>query len=139
MDVFRARFRGVPSSVRDARRAVADYARLCGFSSAELHDIESAVGEALANAVEHGTRDLGTITITCAYQGTGLTIEIVDEGRGFDHTSSRRRDPRSVRGFGIGIMRSLMDDVRYKARGNVVVLFKAGPAAQSDAAFEQRA
>jgi anti-sigma regulatory factor (Ser/Thr protein kinase) len=100
---------------------------MCGFETPDLGDIEVAVGEALANAVEHGTRDLGFITVTCSYGGDGLLVEIRDEGTGFDHAAGARRDPRSIRGFGISLMRSLMDDVRYLASGNVVQLFKAGP------------
>ena len=140
METLRARYRGAPNSVREARKAVVDYARMCGFATGELNDIEVAVGEALANAVEHGTRNLGFITVTCSFDGSGLVIEIRDDGSGFDHVTGARRDPRSIRGFGISLMRALMDDVRYVARGNVVQLVKTGPKAHAQrAAFEERA
>ncbi len=140
MESFRARYRGSPSSVREARDAVIAYARMCGFLSPVIDDIETAVGEALANAVEHGTKDLGFITVTCTYDRAGLNVEIGDDGCGFDHATSRRRDPRAVRGFGITIMRALMDDVRYLGPGNTVRLFKAVPPADGlPAAYEEEA
>jgi anti-sigma regulatory factor (Ser/Thr protein kinase) len=114
--------------VREARKAVIDYARLCGFETSELDAIELAVGEALTNAVEHGAKDLGFITVSCAYDGRGISIEVRDEGFGFDFATQRRRDPLSVRGFGITIMRELMDRVEYGARGNIVRLYKRRPA-----------
>jgi anti-sigma regulatory factor (Ser/Thr protein kinase) len=130
---YRAQFRGSPGSVRAARRAVVDYARLCGFDTTQTYEIALGTGEALANAVEHGTKDLGFITVSCRFDGSDMTIEISDEGPGFDFggVAQRRRDPDAVRGFGISIMHSVMDDVRYERHGNCVRLRKrrASPAA----------
>jgi anti-sigma regulatory factor (Ser/Thr protein kinase) len=119
-------YRGTPRSVREAREAVVDYARACGFSSQATIDIALGVGEALANAVEHGNKDLGFIGVTCRFQDHELTVEIVDEGRGFDvgSVSKRRRDPDSIRGFGISIMRAVMDGIEYEKSGTCVRLRK---------------
>lgn len=126
MVVYRGRFRGTPASVRVARQAVLDHARACGFCADELADIGLAAGEALANAVEHGARDLGYIDVRCEFDGGRLSIEIGDTGAGFDvfRATSRHPDPSGVRGFGITIMRSVMDDVRYSRHGSVVRLVK---------------
>jgi anti-sigma regulatory factor (Ser/Thr protein kinase) len=121
---YSARFRGAPGSVRGARRAVVDYAKACGFSRNELGNIEVGVGEALANAVEHGTKDLGFITVSCNYDGKMLLIDVRDDGPGFAYDVPPRRDPLSTRGFGISIMRSAMTKVQYFARGNAVRLSK---------------
>jgi anti-sigma regulatory factor (Ser/Thr protein kinase) len=123
---LRAQYRGTPRSVRDARNAVLDYARLCGFDSQLTVDIALAAGEALANAVEHGSKDLGFIGLVCRFDDGVLTVEIRDEGPGFDVTAAmkRRREATSVRGFGITIMRALMDSVDYEHRGTLVRLRK---------------
>ncbi len=123
---YRGHFRGTPASVRFARKAVIDYARACGFDSTDLADIALAAGEALANAVEHGNKDLGFIDVRCDFSGDTLAIEIGDAGHGFDFSgiSGRPRDPSAVRGFGISIMHAIMDDVRYSHRGAVVRLSK---------------
>ena len=139
MGEYRARFRGSPGPVRAARRAVVKYARLCGFDTTQTYEIALGVGEALANAVEHGTKDLGFITVACRFDGSDMSIEVTDEGPGFDvgRVSRRRRDPNAVRGFGISIMHAVMDDVHYERRGNCVRLRKrraapAAPAAQNE-------
>lgn len=123
---YRAQFRGTPNSVRLAREAIVDYARCCGFGSDVLGDIALAAGEALANAVEHGNRDLGYIEISCEIAGETLAIEIRDAGTGFDLTriQPRKRDPNAVRGFGISIMHAIMDGVSYTRRGAAVRLTK---------------
>jgi anti-sigma regulatory factor (Ser/Thr protein kinase) len=130
MTEYRARFRGSPSSVREARQAILDYARLCGFDAQETFDIALGAGEALANAVEHGNKDLGFITVTCRFSEGVLMVEVADSGLGFDHSSValKRRDPNAVRGFGISIMRSVMDSVEYVERGTTVRLRKRRPA-----------
>jgi len=123
---FRKRYRGTPRSVREARRAVTDFAVMCGFSPRLTVDLTLAAGEALANAVEHGNKELGYILLTCSFEEGLLTIEVRDQGHGFDHTaaSKRRREATNVRGFGITIMRALMDVVEYRDRGTTVRLTK---------------
>ncbi len=128
---YRARFRGTPASVREARQAILDYARLCGFCSQATFDIALAAGEALANAVEHGTKNLGFIDVLCRFVDGDLIVEVTDSGAGFDTSdiATRRRDPSAVRGFGISIMHAVMDGVDYGARGSTVRLRKRRRAA----------
>jgi anti-sigma regulatory factor (Ser/Thr protein kinase) len=123
---LRTRYRGTPRAVREARNAIVDFARVCGFSSQLTVDIALAAGEALANAVEHGNKDVGYIGLFCRFDDGELTIEVRDEGHGFDYTATvkRRREPTSVRGYGITIMHALMDDVAYVDRGTTVRLRK---------------
>ncbi len=126
MLAYRAEFRGIPSSVRLAREAIVGYAHLGAFTVDELSEIALAAGEALANAVEHGNKDLGFIAVSCVFENGDLTIEVRDSGAGFDimHAKPRPRDPAAVRGFGISIMHALMHEVSYSSRGAVVRLTK---------------
>jgi anti-sigma regulatory factor (Ser/Thr protein kinase) len=123
---YRARFRGSATSVREARRAIVGYARLCGFDSVQTYEIALAAGEALANAVEHGTKDVGYITVRCSFADGELSVEVNDDGAGFDFESvgSRHRDPNAGRGFGISIMKAIMDCVQFEGRGELVRLRK---------------
>ncbi|MBD5633635.1 MAG: ATP-binding protein [Candidatus Eremiobacteraeota bacterium] len=123
---YRAQFRGTPSSVREARQAILDYAKLCGFAAEEMFDIALGAGEALANAVEHGNKDLGFIAVSCTFDNGVLIIEVSDSGPGFDvaRHETKHREPDAIRGFGISIMRSVMDAVDYMARGTTVRLHK---------------
>jgi serine/threonine-protein kinase RsbW len=125
MGEFRARFPSKKSSVARARRAVVAFIAGCGFGVMDLADIETAVGEALANAVEHGHAVRSEIAVSVDVDDAGATIEVEDAGRGFDHTAHRRPSAaRAPRGFGISIMRRLMDRVEYNERGNVIRLVK---------------
>jgi anti-sigma regulatory factor (Ser/Thr protein kinase) len=112
--------------VREARQAILDYARFCGFCSQATFDIALAAGEALANAVEHGAKDLGFIDVVCRFVDGELIVEVTDSGAGFDtsNISPRRRDPQAIRGFGISIMYAVMDGVNYADRGSTVRLRK---------------
>jgi serine/threonine-protein kinase RsbW len=124
---FRAHYRGTARSVREARTAVADYARRCGFPEQLTVEIALAAGEALANAVEHGNKDAGTIELRCVFEGGVLVVEVADQGEGFDFSTvgSGSREPNSVRGFGTTIMQSLVDAIEYAERGTLVRLRKA--------------
>jgi anti-sigma regulatory factor (Ser/Thr protein kinase) len=123
---YRAKFRATPASVREARNAIVDYARLCGFDNGAIHEIALAAGEALANAVEHGSKSFGLIDVRCNFADDELIVEVSDSGGGFDHreVTAGCRDPESVRGFGISIMHAVMDRVQFEANGATVRLRK---------------
>ena len=107
----------------------------CGFSEAEIHDVVLAVGEAVANAIEHG-RSLGLFSVECRFAEDVLTVDVVDEGRGFaswDQVRSARSgfgkdglqiEAAPLRGFGIRIMFEMMDEVSYHEGGRRVRLIK---------------
>ncbi len=46
---------GHPKHLAEARAFVAGIAKCCNFDEAEIFDIKLAAGEALANAIEHGS------------------------------------------------------------------------------------
>ena len=121
---YRATFTGDRRNVPLARNAIAGFARICGFSQEEVADIRLAAGEALSNAVEHGaaTRSNG-FSIRCEFDNGELTIEIRDNGLGF---TSENGDTTPIedrtRGFGIFLMRRLMDGVQFHRNGTMVRL-----------------
>lgn len=93
-----------------------------GIGEADLADLEQAVGEAIANAVEHGYREGSYFEIRAKLEGTALRIEVEDDGTGF--VPLNMSEPRSTRGFGITVMRTLVDRVTFLKRGRVVRLEK---------------
>lgn len=123
---YRAAFSGEARNVPLARNAIASFARICGFTRDEVDDIKLAAGEALSNAVEHGrqTRVPG-FSVRCSFDEDELTIEIRDNGEGFD-LSRQEEGPkeRNDRGFGIFLMRRLMDGVRFDRNGTCVRLVR---------------
>lgn len=122
---YRAAFSGDRRNVPLARNAIASFARVCGFSADEVSDIRLASGEALNNAVEHADNNHSPgFSVLCNFSDEALTIEIRDNGRGFvpretpDDTPIEERS----RGFGIFLMRRLMDDVHFGHNGTLVRL-----------------
>ena len=129
MRTFKARYRSERASVATARRAVSAFARHCGFERPALSDIESALGEALANAVEHGHCDHGWFRVNCEFDSEALIMEVKDLGGGFDFDQpiAAERTELQPRGFGRTIMRACMDDVHYADGGTRVRLIKRVP------------
>jgi anti-sigma regulatory factor (Ser/Thr protein kinase) len=127
MLTFRASLPRGLGAVRQARRAVIDFAVQCGFDDGVLSDVESAVGEALANAAEHGDAGAG-FDVSATFEDERLVIEVKDHGGGFDCGAALARantpDASGSRGFGIFLMRSLMDEVAYSDRGSCIQLVK---------------
>jgi anti-sigma regulatory factor (Ser/Thr protein kinase) len=124
---FQAQIPGMMQAVAPMRRMIARYAEARGFLGEDLHDIESAVGEALANAVEHGSLDGSLVAVRAAFRDRDLVVEIHDNGTGFAgwQTPARLRPmPQAVRGHGIFIMLQLMDEVVYADGGRCVRLIK---------------
>jgi anti-sigma regulatory factor (Ser/Thr protein kinase) len=130
---FRARFPCTYRSVVEARRGLIAYIRSYGFADPVLADIECAIGEALANAAEHGFRDGTTFDVVARTDGDCLIVDVQDDGPGFPHAAAPMdaQPPASgsPRGFGIYIMRSLMDEIAYSDRGRRITLKKRLPAA----------
>ncbi|MGA2393029.1 MAG: ATP-binding protein [Candidatus Lustribacter sp.] len=130
MQTYRASHPRGYGSVRPARRALSVFAASCGFCGTPLSDVESAAGEALANAVEHGDGEGSPgIDVIATFDGTRLVIEIHDHGVGFDCSAAMERSERqapgtAARGLGIFLMRTLMDEVAYSERGSRVQLVK---------------
>lgn len=123
---YRAAYTSDIQNVALARQRIAGFAAECGFSEEEISDIRLAAGEALSNAVEHGCRTPGRrIVIKCRYVAGALTIEISDSGSGFPASHERPVGPDDRgRGFGIFLMRRLMDEVTFARNGALVRLVR---------------
>jgi serine/threonine-protein kinase RsbW len=127
---FRAAFSGERKNVPLARNAIASFARLCGFSIDDVADIKVAAGEALSNAVEHGhARRSSGFSVRCSMEQDELRIEIRDNGDGFMPETVRAGGAleQQDRGFGILLMRRLMDGVQFDNNGTCVRLYRRRP------------
>jgi anti-sigma regulatory factor (Ser/Thr protein kinase) len=108
-----------------ARRGLREFAIRCGFEGAGLTDIESAVGEALANAIEHGHHPEKGFTVRANCLPDRLLIEVRDGGPGCEEDlRDRNRSKMAPRGYGIRIMTTVMDAVEFSERGTCVRLTK---------------
>jgi len=129
---YRADYNNDTRNVALARRGVAGFAGACGFSDGEIADIRLAAGEALSNAVEHGSAHASVgFTVECLFDGDQLSIEIRDTGQGFaapEKCAATIEPDQRGRGFGIFLMRRLMDEVVFTRNGTIVRLVRRYPA-----------
>ncbi len=99
-----------------------------GFSEASLFDIKVALGEALANAVRHGSLGVESdVEITLEAYDDRVVIAIRDFGCGFGGVHTSSGDLYASSGRGILFMRALMDHVDFSPGvdgGTVVTLVK---------------
>ena len=109
-------------------------ARFRNPDGSELN-IETALHEALANAIMHGNhedpRKLVCVACRCTTDGE-VSLTVQDEGQGFD--TAAVLDPTTAEnrllphGRGIYLMKTLMDEVWFKQGGAVVYMHKASNA-----------
>lgn len=82
--------RAVPGELRSIRRLVQRWAGLWDLPDDAVTDLQLAVGEAVANGVEHAYRDArpGTVEVELTLQGSSgsaadgaVLVQVVDHGR----------------------------------------------------------
>ncbi len=92
------------------------------------HDLALVSSEALTNALNHGKNAGSPVRLTYALDSDGIMITVTDRGSGFDPDSVSQPDfdKRPEGGYGIYIMKTIMDDVRYEKGidGNNLILTK---------------
>jgi len=114
-----------PVGARQARCAITAFAR-GSLSGRDLTDFEGAIGEVLANAVEHsgGSR----ITVECYVDSGRVIAEIRDYGAGFLPPAAVQAPARgALRGYGLFIVNSLVDEIEYLDNGRRLRLTKRAP------------
>lgn len=99
------------------------------FSESALFDIKVAVGEALANAIRHGSPSDGqaSIQVTVTAYSDRIAVRVTDSGSGFDGDHVCSDDLYAVGGRGVMFMRALMDQVSFcplEGGGTEVTLVK---------------
>ena len=106
-------------------------------------EIETALREALANAIVHGNHEdpRKSVHVMCrCTPEEEVSIRVQDEGQGFD--SNAVPDPTTPEhrldehGRGIYLMKTLMDEIRFEQGGAVVLMRKkrsSGKAAERQA------
>ena len=128
---MRALHISIPPSPRyaaTARRAFANFIRFHRMSRADAENLLCAVGEAIANSIQHAKTD-EPIELRASIEGEVLTVQVSDRGSGLvvrrGGEATRLPDPLSESGRGFAIMQRCTDyfDVRSDPeRGTVVTL-----------------
>jgi len=124
----------MPSEVREISPLVDRLLRLVAGSQClpgEEFAIESALREALNNAVVHGNHENPEtkVHIRCRCRpGNEICIVVTDQGKGFDFEkilgNGAASDPASEHGRGIQLMKAYMDEVHFARGGSQVHMRK---------------
>jgi serine/threonine-protein kinase RsbW len=102
--------------VRVARMAAGAVAAQMDFTYDVIKDVELAVGEACANAVEHvADESCDEVIVRFTIGDEQLTMEVVDKGEGFDPEQAGKAtagdDWDEPGGLGLLVIRELMDEM----------------------------
>jgi anti-sigma regulatory factor (Ser/Thr protein kinase) len=119
---------------RTVRDALVAFSSLHGVTNGDLEAMLFAVGEALANAIEHGA-STADIKVTIEIDNRLISACVADEGRGFVNAPTGYRplpEIYAMRGRGIPIMQRSVDTCEVKSApgsGTVVTLgrYRRGP------------
>lgn len=110
------RFSGLPGELAGMRKVVRDWAASVGLSGELLEDLQLVVGEAAANAIEHGYRsgEPGSVDVWLSRDETGAV-----HGRVRDYGTWRPQpeDPGD-RGRGLALIRALATRVSLNRRSD---------------------
>ncbi len=125
------RFRASAAELPAARRRVTALAKIAGLEEPELFELSVAVGEALTNAVVHGSPSGSADEVDVRFFNFAdeVAVEIVDGGAGSATLPVCAPSAWSGSGRGIHFMRALSDAVRFDCRpeGMHVLLIKRRP------------
>lgn len=111
-------------SVRDE---IITFANNYHVSRTDLDEFIFAIGEALANAIEHSGSD-DVIEVRCQIEGDKIIATVIDSGKGFETqpvSQSPLPDELSERGRGLPIMQRCTDIFAVRSvpgKGTAVVL-----------------
>ncbi|MBX2815867.1 MAG: ATP-binding protein [Saprospiraceae bacterium] len=100
-----------------------------GIAQDRYPDILISLTEAVNNAIIHGNEEIKgkNVLINHRYQKKeGLTFEVSDEGKGFDHNNlpdpTRIENIECCGGRGVFLIRQLSDRVRFVNNGRTVII-----------------
>jgi serine/threonine-protein kinase RsbW len=100
------------------RLALTGLAGLRPLSEETLGDLKLALTEACTNCVRHAYAERpGSVEITYELHADRLTVEVADDGTGFDHGNGGADEDELVEGgLGLAIIRALADEFELGER-----------------------
>lgn len=120
-----------PTAISPVVEGIMEMARRLECASGKEFEIETALREALANAIVHGCKKDPSKHVQCCVrcdEETGMMIVVRDPGNGFDPFAVP--DPLtgdnvfSNHGRGIYLINQLMDEVKFERNGTEIHMRK---------------
>jgi len=118
-----------PEYISLARLAVSSLSNMVGFPIDEIEDLKVALSEACTNAMQYGCKNQPTYTVAFKVGSDELEIVVHDSGEVWDISAVEQpaTNGTQVGGFGLYIIRTLMDDMKLTSReheGTVLTMKK---------------
>ena len=121
--VVRLRIPAKPEYIALARLALTGLAQTRELDSETIGDLKLALTEAVSNSVRHayGTPGEGQVDVRYELRGDRISVEVLDDGAGFDphEAPTFDGDELSEGGLGIAIIRTIADGVEIDSRPGV--------------------
>jgi anti-sigma regulatory factor (Ser/Thr protein kinase) len=135
----------VPHVARVVRDGVSEFAEAHGIGHDDLSHFLTALGEALANAIEHAEAT-GPIHIEVRIDSGSIVATVADDGVGFapgDLGEPSLPDPTAERGRGLPIMRRCCDIFSItseRGKGTRIVIGRSfeGSAPQASLVYDEK-
>jgi len=131
VEVIEIRIPSQPKFLKIIRAGMNHICETMGFSQEESNNITLAVDEACSNIIKHayGGSTNQPIHVKCVLSEDRLEVILRDFGRKADESEIKSRELDDVRpgGFGVHLIKSVMDIVRYDnsyEQGNQLQLVK---------------
>jgi len=116
-EMLELHLRSMPELLHRLRNVVSVVARQAGFCESTEHLLRAAVNEAAANAMVHGSPEgpRNHVRVSFHLDRQVLTVDVADQGPGFDPTGVPvpRPDEFQERGYGLHMIRQSMDRVEF--------------------------
>ena len=104
-----------------AMNTAASVARLMGFADERVEDVKTAVSEACINAMEHGNKLDGSLSVgvILSMDETSLEVKVTDTGEGPQGATEspdihkKMLEEEDTRGMGMFLIQALVDEVEW--------------------------
>lgn len=102
-----------------ARLVVSSVGSVAGFGPEDVYDLKLAVTEAVTNVIRHARVE--HMRVDYRVLAGAVEVTVTDAGSGFD-TAELDREPGEAGGFGLAVIRNLVDEVDLDSteRGTVL-------------------
>ena len=101
-----------PEYVLLARLVMGQVGRLAGLEPEDVYDLKLAVTEAATNVIRHAA--VGSFRIEYRTLPRAVEVTVTDAGGGFD-AAALSSNPGEHGGFGLAVIRSLVDEVALES------------------------
>jgi serine/threonine-protein kinase RsbW len=119
----RLRIPAKPEYIALGRLALTGLAQARGLDSDTIADLKLALTEAVSNSVRHAYDAVGEGQVEIRYElrGDRISVEVVDDGAGFDpdEKPSYEGDDLVEGGLGIAIIRTIADELEIDSKPGV--------------------